>query len=246
MAKSKRMITVRAGRLFFGVAYTQARACDPPQVRAAKSKVTTAARRKVNLRRAWQKLMLTLGANFRQRDLVVTLSYDDAHHPAGRKAANACIAKYLTLLRRAFRQEGRELKYVYCTESVHSEGRWHHHLVIPETSYETIRSLWAFGSDIEIGTIDMWGYQELAKYLTKEAREPGAAVGARSWSCSRNLDRPTRESVMVEDYVTLAPPPGAVVLEKDSMVNEWGSYEYLCCLLPEEPTTRRARPPMRR
>ena len=74
MAKSKRMITVRAGRLFFGVAYTQARACDPPHVRSAKSKVTTAARRKVNLRRAWQKLMLTLGANFRQRDLVVSLT----------------------------------------------------------------------------------------------------------------------------------------------------------------------------
>lgn len=240
------MITVRAGRLFFGVAYTQARAADPPQVRAAKSKVTTAARQKVNLRRAWQKLMLLLGANFGARDLVVTLTYDDAHLPAGRKAANACMAKYLTLLRRAFRREGRELKYVYCTESKHSEGRWHHHMVIPACSYETVRSLWTFGTDIDIDTVDMWGYQELAKYITKEAREPGAAVGARSWSCSRNLDRPVRESELVEDYVTLAPPPGASVLERDSMVNEWGSFEYLCCLLPEAPPPRRTRPKPRR
>lgn len=236
------MITIRAGRLFFGVAYTQARTCDPPQVRAAKSKCSTAARRKVNLRRAWQKLMLTLGANFSQRDLVVTLTYDDGHLPLDRKAANACVAKYLVLLRRAFRREGRELKYVYCTESKHSEGRWHHHLVIPETAYETVRSLWIYGTDIEIDTVDLWGYEGLAKYLTKEAREPGAAVGARSWSCSRNLARPVRESIMVEDYVTLAPPPGASVLGRDSMVNEWGSYEYLCCLLPEDPPPRRTRP----
>lgn len=240
------MITVRAGRLFFGVAYTQARAGDPPQVRAAKSKVTTAARRKINLRLAWQKLMLLLAANFDASDLFVTLTYDDAHLPATRKAANACLAKYLALLRRSFRQEGRELKYVYCTESVHSEGRWHHHLVIPACAYETVRSLWTGGTDIEIGAIDAWGYEELARYLTKEAREPGAPVGARSWSCSRNLERPVRESRMVEDYVTLAPPPGASVLGRDSMVNEWGSYEYLCCLLPAPPKPRRRRPKPRR
>lgn len=239
------MITIRAGRLFFGVAYTQARASDPPQVRAAKAKVTTAARRKVNLRRAWQKLMLLLGANFGTRDLVVTLTYDDEHLPATRKAANANMAKYLVLLRRAYRRKGRELKYVYCTESRHTEGRLHHHLVIPATDYETIRSLWCYGTDIEIDPIDMWGYKELAKYLTKEAREPNAPVGARSWSSSRNLERPDRESELVADYVTLSPPPGAVVLEKDSMVNEWGSYEYLCCLLPEAPPPRKTRPPRR-
>lgn len=240
------MITVRAGRLFFGVAYTQARAGDPQHVRAAKSKVSTAARQKINLRRAWQKLMLLLAANFGTDDLVVTLTYDDAHLPATRKAANACIAKYLVLLRRAFRQEGRELRYVYATESKHEDGRWHHHLVIPACSYELIRSLWTFGTDIEIANIDAWGYEELAKYLTKEAREPGAPVGARSWSSSRNLDRPVQESRMVEDYVTLAPPPGASVLGRDSMVNEWGSYEYICCLLPAPPKTRRTRPKLRR
>lgn len=240
------MITVRAGRLFFGVAYTQARAGDPPRVRAAKSKVTTAARRKINLRLAWQKLMLLLAANFDTSDLFVTLTYDDAHLPATRKAANACLAKYLTLLRRAFRQEGRELKYVYATEHKDDGGRWHHHLVIPACAYETVRSLWTGGTDIEIGAIDAWGYEELARYLTKEAREPGAPVGARSWSCSRNLERPVRESQMVEEYVTLAPPPGASVLGRDSMVNEWGSYEYLCCLLPAPPQGRRTRPKPRR
>ena len=243
MAKNKRMITIRAGRLFFGVAYTQARASEPPQVRAAKSKITTAARQKVNLRRAWQKLMLLLAANFDTSALVVTLTYDDAHLPSSRKEAMACIAKYLVLLRRAFRREGRELKYVYCTEHKHGEGRWHHHLVIPSASFETVRSLWAFGSDIHIETVDAYGYEELAKYLTKEAREPGAPVGARSWSCSRNLERPVRESELVEDYVTLAPPPGAVVLGRDSKVNEWGCYEYLSCLLPKAPPVRHARPP---
>ena len=240
------MITVRAGRLFFGVAYTQARAGDPQHVRAAKSKVTTAARQKVNLRRAGQKLMLLLAANFDTSDLVVTLTYDDAHLPGSRKAANTCVARYLTLLRREFRRQGKELRYVYCTESRHEAGRWHHHLVIPACGYELIRSLWTFGDNIEIGTIDAYGYEELAMYLTKEAREPGAPVGARSWSCSRNLARPVRESQLVDDYVTLAPPPGAAVLGRDSTVNEWGGYEYLSCLLPAAPAPRRTRPKPRK
>lgn len=242
MAKTKRMITTRAGRLFFGVVYTQARASDPEHVRAAKSKCSTAARRRVNLRRAWQKLMLSLAANFGMRDLVVTLTYDDAHLPDNRKAAMACMAKYLVLLRKAFRGEGRELKYIYCTEDKHSAGRWHHHLVIPAVGYELIRSLWTFGDNIEIQTVEDWGYEELARYLTKEAREPDAPVGARSWSCSRNLAKPVQESRMVEDYVALSPPPGAVVLGRDSMVNEWGCYEYLSCLMPEAPSSRRTRP----
>ncbi len=243
MSKSKRMITVLAGRLFFGVCYTQARAYDPPQVRAAKSKVSSEARRKVNLRRAWQKLMLLLAANFDTSALVVTLTYDDEHLPGSRKEALAKIGKYLTLLRREFRREGRELRYVYCTEHKHGDGRWHHHLVVPAASFELIRSLWAYGSDINIETVDAYGYEELAKYLTKEAREEGAPVGARSWSCSRNLERPVHESVLVEDYVSLAPPPGAVVLGRDSKVNEWGAFEYLSCLLPAEAPVRRARPP---
>ncbi len=243
MSKSKRMITIRAGRLFFGVCYTQAHVFEPPQVRAAKSKVSSEARRRVNLRRAWQKLMLLLGANFDTSDLVVTLTYDDAHLPDTRKEAGTNIARYLTLLRREFRRAGRDLKYVHCIEHKHGDGRWHHHLVIPAASYELIRSLWTWGSDIDIDTIDLWGYEELAKYLTKEAREEGAPVGARSWSSSRNLERPVRESELVEDYVSLAPPPGAVVLGRDSKVNEWGNYEYLSCLLPAAPPARRARPP---
>lgn len=242
MAKTKRIITIRAGRLFFGVAYTQARASDPEHVRAAKTKCSTAARHRVNLRRAWQKLMLTLAANFELGDLVVTLTYDDAHLPGSRKEAGAKIAKYLVLLRKAFRGEGRELKYVYCIEGIHTGGRPHHHLVIPRTSYEVVRSLWTYGSDIEIDPIDTFGYEALAQYLTKEAREPGAPVGARSWSCSRNLARPVRESTMVEEWVTLSPPPGAVVLGRDSKSNEWGSYEYLSCLLPDRPPDRRSRP----
>ena len=246
MAKTKRLITILAGRLFFGVAYTQTRISDPPHVRAAKSKCSSAARQRVNLRRAWQKLMLLLACNFGSKDLVVTLTYDDAHLPTGRKAANACVAKYLVLLRRAFRQEGRELKYIYCTESRHEAGRWHHHLVIPACAFETVRSLWGFGSDIDIDTIDAWNYEGLAKYLTKEAREPGAPVGARSWSCSRNLQHPVRQSELVEEWVSLAPPPGASVLDRDSKTNEFGSYEYLCCLMPvADSAPRHTRPPRR-
>lgn len=243
----KRIKTVRAGRLVFGVCYSQALPGESAKARAAKSKCSSAARRALNFRAAWQKLRLILAANFGRGDLWVTLTYDDAHLPDGRKAAKKRMTLFLDRLREARKRAGEELRYVYCTEELTDDGRrrLHHHMVLgasrARADYELIRSLWTDGSNIEIrrlGEHDLFGddYLELAQYMTKE-RDPEAktiAVGDKSWVSSRNLARPEVESELVGDNITITAPPGARIIDTDQKRNEFGSYDYIVYLLPED------------
>ena len=256
--KTKRLKTVRAGRLVFGVCYTQALASDSPKARAAKSKCSTLARRALNFRAAWLKLRLLLCANFRRRDLWVTLTYDNDHLPDNRREAKKRIALFMDRLRAAKKKSGELFRYVYITEEMTDDGgrRLHHHLVMTAgdamKDYELIRSLWTEGSNIEIRTLgehSMFAddFLELAQYMCKE-RNPDAKVynvGDRCWCGSRNLIRPVTESELVDDNVTITAPPGARIIDQDQKRNEYGSFDYIVYLLPEKPPRdKRKRPPI--
>ena len=72
-------------------------------------------------------------------------------------------------------------------------------------------------------------------------------TGKQTWTPSRNLRRPQRQTEWVDDALTLAAPPGAVILERDQLDNSWGSFVYIKYLLPRRPdsgrSSRRKRPP---
>lgn len=240
---AKRRKVIRAGRTVFAVVYSVVHPSDGDEARAAKAKCSSAARQKMNMKKAWQKLELELAANFAPRDLVITLTYDDAHLPADRDGATANIKRLWVQLRKSRRLQGQPLHYVYVTEGVHGDKRWHHHAVIDSTGadLETLQSLWPYGH-VHIESVDAYGYEALAKYLTKEPREHGSPNGLRSWTPSRNLKKPETESGWVPEDVTLCAPPGAIVLDSDSMVNQWGEYKYLKYLLPPERPERKGRP----
>lgn len=255
---AKRLKTVRAGRLVVGVCYSQAKATDSAKARAAKTKCSTMARRALNFRAAWQKLRLILCANFSRGDLWVTLGYDDDHLPANRKEAKKKMQLFIDKLRAARRRSGEELRYVYNIEEIQEDGsrRLHHHMVLQagaaRNDFELIRSLWTFGSNIEIrklGEHEIFadGFLELAQYMCKE-RNPEAKVynvGDKCWIGSRNLARPETESEIVSDNVTITAPPGAVILDKHSEANEYGSFDYIVYLLPAAPP-HAADPPRRK
>lgn len=250
----KRLKTVRAGRLVYGVCYSQALASDSPKARAAKSKCSSAARQALNFRAAWQKLRLLLCANFARGDLWITLTYDDDHLPDGRREAKKRITLFLDRLRAARRRAGEELRYVYVTEELLEDGgrRLHHHLILgagaARRDYELVRSLWTFGTNIEIRPLDEHplysdDFLELAQYLCKE-RNPDAKVirvGDRCWNASRNLARPVERSELVDDNVTVTAPPGARILDQDHKSNEYGSFDFIVYLLPEQPHTETRR-----
>lgn len=237
--KNKRLTQIRAGRLVTAVLYTQATAADEPPVRAAKTKISSEARQRLNRRASWQKLEAVLAANFDREDLFVTLTYRDLDLPHSREQAVRCVNDFLQQLREARRARGQELLYVKNAEHMTdqgTEGRWHHHLVINSTGndYEEIRALWyRYGDNVDIQLLldDGWDYESRARYLCKE-RPP---AGKQAWTPSRGMKRPERSSELVEDALTLAAPPGAMVIETQTVDNGWGSYVYLKYLLPYKP-----------
>lgn len=242
MAHNKRLTTVTAGRLVSAVIYDQAMPSDPQRVRAAKTKISSEARQRLNRRQSWQKCEAVLAANFDAGDLWVTLTYDDAHLPDTWAGAQRCIADFFRRLRRLRQQRGEELRYVKNIEDMTKHGeptRYHHHLVINGTGedYNDIRRCWPYGVNVEIEPFlsDGETYEDVARYLTKQ-RPP---VGSQSWTPSRNLKRPVRESVMVPDNLTVSPPNGARVLDGPHTIsNAWGSYTYVRYLLPQQPRPR--------
>ena len=240
---AKRRKVIRAGRVVYAAVYSAVHPSDSPAARAAKSKCSSAARQRMNMKCAWQKLEMELAANFVLGDLVVTLTYDDAHLPDDRDSAVGKVKKFWVQLRKARKLTSQPLQYIYVTEGVHGDKRLHHHAVINGTGadLETLRSLWRYGA-VHLEPVDAYGYEALAKYLTKEPRAHGSPNGLRSWTPSRGLKKPKQESGWVPDDVTLCAPPGAVVLDSDSMTNQWGEFKYIKYLLPIRTKERKARP----
>ena len=109
------------------------------------------------------------------------------------------------------------------------DRRLHHHVVLNSIGpgdFEEIRSLWEAvgGGYIRAEPVDVHYYRELAKYLTKEAREFGRArPGERSWRASRNLAPYEVEYIEIpSDSVTLSAPPGAVDYVQFTERNPYG------------------------
>ena len=260
MAKTKRVIRITAGRLVSIVEYNQAMPYDPPEVRAKKSKHSSLARQKINYRLCYQTCQLFLAANFYRGDLYVTLPYSDDWLPMTRKAANALLAKFIKNLRLARKLTGDTLTYIYSTHELTGDGgrRYHHHLVInagaERGDYETIKSLWPYGDNVEISKIcDTEHYRhddflELAMYLTREKNPdaPLTAVGARGWTGSRNLKKPVRHTELVDENLTITIPPNAFIIESEEKVNEFGAFKYIRYLLPEPPGPTKAPRPQKK
>ncbi len=212
-----------------------------PRGRAGRSRPTSAAQQFYNDKCSWRALELLVAGNFGRRALVLTLTYDDFHLPANKDEADQVLSKFIRRYRAALRKRGVELRYIYVTEGFHEkreydwlEGdghledrRLHHHMVINHTGsddLEEIRSLWTGGGYIRAEPLDVHYYRELAKYLSKEAREFGRPrPGTRTWRASRNLQRPTVEYIEIpSDSVTLSPPAGAVDYEQFHERNPYG------------------------
>lgn len=229
---SKCLREIRAGRLGYAVLYTRSSIADAPRARAEKSRATSLARQKINLRRSWEQLELILFGNFGRNDLLLTLTYDDEHLPPDRAQAVRRVKKYLDTLRKTRKRRGQTLKYVYVTEDKHGDGRLHHHMVVNGTGHdiEDLRALWPDGY-VKINNIRPRELGDLARYLTKEPREYGKAKNRRTWSASQNLKRPERpKPQIVSDLVTLSVPAGAETVESsggDIRIGEFGTYAYI-------------------
>lgn len=240
---------IDSGRMIQEILYTGIAPTDPPRVRRERTKHSSAARRKLNDKSSWMALKRVLACNFRWTDLVVTLTFDDAHLPSTRAEARALLKKFLAKLRAQRRRRDKELVYVYALEGFYPGGRPHVHMVLNGTKadYAEIRRLWTMGTDLTFERLNAYGYEDLAKYLSKEAREHGRPkLGDRSWVCSQNIQRPVVEPTQwVAADFDLDVPKGATNIKWEVTENEWGRYVYLEYLLPGRRLGRRRRPESR-
>lgn len=231
MSKYKKII--EAGPLVVEAIYPAPNPRDTPEVRAEKKKLSSQAQQRMNLKYAWQKLEMLIAANFGRRDLWVTLTYDDAHLPATRQEAAKRVKAFFRRLRKIRGRRGQVLRYLYCTEGKHGDGRWHHHVLVNATGedFRDLVTAWGSGQvDIQRVRIDKdHSFESLSKYMCKEQRD---SVGQRLWSGSKNLVRPKAECFRVPEDTPLDIPRGAVPLAEVSERTQFGYFKYIKYLEP--------------
>lgn len=154
--------------------------------RSPNSNPTPEAVKKNNERIAEMKLRLLLNENFKAGDLHCVLTYRD---PPDSQQAKTELAKFFRVLRRTYKAQNLELKYVAVTEQ---QGRIHHHIIVNSIDPRIIQEIWKNGI---VRPVCLYGndFVKLAAYLLKEVnktfREPDAPSRKR-WNQSKNLVQP--------------------------------------------------------
>lgn len=138
---------------------------------------TSVAQAKINRINQEKKLIRKIYCNFNKGDIFLTLTFKQKIDEA---AARKSIVNYLRRLRRLYKRENKELKYIYVME--YGKSNYHFHLIINEFDRAALIKNWKEGfADIKSLKEDFEG---LAKYLLKESN------GGRAWNCSKNLKEP--------------------------------------------------------
>ena len=258
MAKMMDVVkTIEAGCIVERSGYRIIQRGDSPQAREAKKKCSTIGRKLTNHKTMRRSLRLLMAANFKLTDFFLTLTFDNAHLPRRRAEAMEAVQSYVRLLRKYRGLHGLDVRYIYCIENKHGDGRYHIHMILNATGkdVEAICSLW------NCGTVDWeyigWskergkllsrgpkGYEILARYMTKEAQP----VGARNYSTSRNLIRPAVTVAFMpeseaERNKLLEVPKGCQPLGYTDYQNGWGRFWFVSYYQRDgSPAANRKRP----
>lgn len=172
--------------------------------RKKKMKPTAAAQEKLNRERRAHLLGDIINLNFTEKDNQFKLDYTNFAEEHGRQPTpDECIREVRSFLRRLKRwsqRQGIEHRYIYTSELGVRGAKSHHHLVIDgRIPFTVVRELWHNGG---LWTrklyFDKKGCYSLAGYFVK------SAYTYRSFTCSKNLKRPTEsgedKSVFKSDY----------------------------------------------
>ena len=213
--------------------------------RRPKSKPTSDAVRKNNDRIATKQLTRLINANFMPGDLHTTLTYAEV---VSVEEAKHQLDLWLRRMRREFRKEGKEFRYIAVTEYKHH--RIHHHIVMSYIDLHIITTQWTNGR-VRCTALDRSrSYRALAEYLIKETqktfRQPDNAV-KRRWKASRNLTRPVvkREWVSVRELFRDPKALKGYQLDEDSVrryqnpITGLEHLEYQMIATDPEPRIRR-------
>lgn len=209
------------------------------ETRRARSRPTPEEMQRVNTKHAEKKLRRLMNANFGCNDFHVVLPY--IHHPGEdyrtREEMKADIARFLRQIRKAYRRNGKELKYIHVME-IGSRGSRHHHLVINNIDVAAVMAAWPYARAQIFPLDDSGQYGKLAAYFIKYSSthlkdDTEAKLQGKRWNCSRNLIRPQTKIKIISNrswFRTEAKVPSKYAkeyyLDKESVSCGVSSEEY--------------------
>lgn len=173
----------------------------------------------VNRRQAETRLRRLLNTNFGYKDIHLVLTYRRDERPDP-ETAQKYLTKFLRDLRKLYKSEGRELKYIAATE--YEQTAIHHHLVINSIDTRLLPDIWPHGQPRPTYLDNTGNYSKLAHYLIKETSKtfskPDSPMKKR-YQTSRNLDKPviTRTEVNARIFSKTPKAFKGYALDKDSL-----------------------------
>ncbi len=201
--------------------------------RGIKTKPTSEAQKRVNLRKAAKELRGLMNASFIDGDLLIRLDFFREHFPEGSKMMQDMMQKFIRKLRAEFKKLGRELKYIYVKEIGPRGGR-HVHMIMTKCDTDILRRCWPHGGIHVDPLISNGQYRKIADYFIKYAAKTedteGKLVGKR-WYGSRNLVRPLiqKRIVTANTFRKKVKVKPGYYLEKESLregISELTGFEY--------------------
>ena len=154
--------------------------------RSGRYRPTSEVQAKLNENNSVKRLERLLHCNFTTTDYALHLTYADEHLPHDTETAQKDIQKFLRRVRRWYKAQGKELKYVCVTEKGKRSERIHHHLVINGgVNRSELETFWKLGyANSKRLQFTKNGISGLANYITKQS------LLFKRWSSSKNLKKP--------------------------------------------------------
>ncbi|MGG7077628.1 rolling circle replication-associated protein [Clostridium sardiniense] len=167
--------------------------------RKRKEKESLTKQKNLNDKNAKKHLIRLLNTNFTDKDLSVTLTYDNENLPQSEEEARKDVINFLRRVKRYVKRNNLpDLKYIAVIEyREQKEGkkaiRLHHHIVMSgDIDRDKVEDLWKKGrANADRLKADEFGYEGLARYISKDPK------GQKRWTQSRNLKQPI---VKVNDF----------------------------------------------
>ena len=171
------------------------------ELRRAKSQATREAQKRANDERSRLHLIQLVEANFSEKDVSITLSYEG--QPPEPSRVEKDVRNFLARVKRARAKAGLpDLKYIYSIggdempSAGYSGKRPHVHMILSGgIGRDQLEKIWGKG----IANADRLqprsdGLGGIAVYLTKQKQDRPEKPGARKWRGSKNLKQPVRRS----------------------------------------------------
>lgn len=183
--------TCRAGKTKEISKYYTRRVHPKGEKRAERKRITTEQQQKVNDRQLVRKLTRILNANFDEECYYITFSYKKENRPSIEEL-KIHKRELLKRIRKLYKQNGKELKYVETAERG-ERGATHIHMVVNYIDIRALKKIWKYGYVTAKPLDDTGQYRRLAEYFVKyfqKTRGTNQSIQKKAYSCSRNLIRP--------------------------------------------------------